>query len=270
MHGLIVNHAQAVLDVAQEPIALIEKARHVERSDPGRARGAQRERRARRLERGMRVAVHELEVLRGELDVDDAARSGLQIVRAAELGLDPRAHRADRFTDRTRIARRVDGGVRVALDRGPEREIAGDRPELQQRLVLPQLRALGVIAPPRRERRHEQALRATRAEPGVDLVEPAARGARAQRTEEALRELREPSELVVRTRIDEDHVEVRRVAELAPAELAEAEDRERALWIELVADDAERRADARLRDRGELDVDRERIEDAGKVGEPDP
>src|SRR5215470_9678624 len=94
---------------------------------------------------------------------------------------------------RSRIWRlAVDGVGRELRDLLAERAIAGDRAQLDQRLALPQPRVLGVVAPPAGERGHQQALRARRAQPRVDLVEPAARCALAQRAEQALGAAREP------------------------------------------------------------------------------
>ncbi|GEM_PF-6828256 len=71
---MIVEHAHAVLDVAQEPRALVQQAGHIARSDPVGARDAQCARSTRSARLGVLVTVRELEDLRGKLDIDDATR----------------------------------------------------------------------------------------------------------------------------------------------------------------------------------------------------
>src|SRR5690242_15999421 len=104
MDRLIMNDAQPVLDPTQEAVAVLEQLRDPARRDAQRGRRAQRARGARRAQCGMRVAVRELEVLRRELDIDDAAGTGLEVARAAQLPLDAAAHRGDPGRDLARVA----------------------------------------------------------------------------------------------------------------------------------------------------------------------
>ena len=66
---------------SQEPVPLVEQLEWREWGDPEACRRAQRGRGAGGAQARMRVAVDELEVLRGELDVHDAARAGLEVAR---------------------------------------------------------------------------------------------------------------------------------------------------------------------------------------------
>src|ERR1051325_4112516 len=100
----------------------------------------------------MAMAVDQLQVLRRELDVDDAAGAGLEVARLAvttgELALDALAQWQDRPSGRelpSLLARPA---------------TAGDGARLDRRLSLPQPGVLGVIAPPAGERGHQQTLRA--------------------------------------------------------------------------------------------------------------
>src|SRR5262245_9182923 len=142
----------------------------------------------------MRVTVDELHVLGGKLDIDHTAGVELEITAASlveaatELALDSIAHRANRLGYLLCVVRRpVHGLGSEPRNLGAERGIASDRPQLDQRLALPQARVVLVIAPPRRERRHQQALRARGSQSGVDLVEPTTRCAQAECAEQALR-----------------------------------------------------------------------------------
>ena len=116
--------------------------------------------------------VDELQQLDGELDVADAARAELELVRHVGRGDvlgDPLAHPLHAVDEVLARGARPD----LRLHRrgvGPaERVVAGDRTRLEQRLELPALRPPVVVRQVRVERAHQRALLALRAQVGVDL-----------------------------------------------------------------------------------------------------
>src|SRR5512140_165790 len=110
MDRLIVHDTQPMLDAAQESISVRKEPYGFWWCDPRHGRGTQRVGGARGAQLGVDVTVNELQVLRGELDVDHATRAGLEIVRRAELGVDAVAQRGDRLGDLARVVRgTVDG-----------------------------------------------------------------------------------------------------------------------------------------------------------------
>ena len=79
MRGLIVDDPEPVLDPAEKSIALIEQLDLVRRCHTACRGGAERGERRGRRERRVRMTERELEVLRDELDVDDATGPELEI-----------------------------------------------------------------------------------------------------------------------------------------------------------------------------------------------
>ena len=188
------------------------------------------------------VAVDELEVLRGELDVHHAAGAELEI--AGDRSRPPPSSRSIRsriwriaLGDRARAAGGSGGWPYTVSAASRATCSPSSRSPATGRSLISAWRShsrasLGVVPAPAGERGDQQALRSRRPQPGVDLVEPAARGALAQRAEQALGAAREPLDggerrravgLAVVAGVDEHDVEIGGVAELAAAELAEAE-----------------------------------------------
>ena len=88
-----------MLDPTEKAVTLIEECDVVGSGDTQLGCSAQCRRGGGRAQRGMRVSVHELEVLRGKLDIDDAAVSHLEIARCPELLLHAIAHAGDLLGD---------------------------------------------------------------------------------------------------------------------------------------------------------------------------
>ena len=290
MDRLIVHDAQAVLDAAQEPIALIEQLDDAGRRDPAAPlRRAARPRSPVVRSAGCAWPCTSCRNCAANSTSIDAAGADLEIAgpgsAAAELALDAVAHRARsprRPARRDRGRRAVDGLGRERGDLGAERAIAGDRPQLDQRLALPQPRVLArdSAATPRARSRAGPASRTAAAacrprRAGRAACAGEARRAGAARAARLLdvRAARRRRLAVVvgrRTRRRgrrRSRARGRRACRArAPRAAPPGGGRARG---QLGLDDRERAIEARLGDRRQLDAHRERIERAREVGEPD-
>ncbi len=210
----------------------------------------------------------QLQILRGELDVDEPARGELQVpdVAVALFLGDERAHGARFLRGPGSVALPSQRPPHRRGDVGAETRIAGDEAGAGQRHMLPGLRLVLLVELERRELGRERSLAPGGPEPHVDLVEPARLGRRGQGRDQPLRQPRivkrraQPLPTVRIARVsgkivDEDEVEIGGRGHLARAELAERDDRDPAaangavLGGEGLDDALEQRRDQPLRER---------------------
>src|SRR5262249_51489485 len=133
--------------------------RRTERAGTGQA--GQRVERAGRANAGPSRAVPELERLGQELDVDETARAVLHVTPTgrllAQLDLHALAHLRDGL-DLAAVERRaVDDATQEPADAAAQRAIAEDQARARERLPLPQITILRVVALGRGEARGEPA-----------------------------------------------------------------------------------------------------------------
>ncbi len=185
------------------------------------------ERRA-RTDRWIVAAVHQLQQLHRELDVADAARPALHLaVRqalAAQHLFRTRLHRA-RFAHRAGVEHVGPHEPRRTPDERVARapRIAGDRVGLDERLQLPVLRPPFPVRLEPLERAAQRAGATFGPQVGVGAEHDPVRGRPAHRRQHgACHALG----LGLIAFVHEHHVDVARVVELVPAELAHADDRE--------------------------------------------
>ena len=143
-----------------------------------------------------------------------------------------------------------------------ERLVAGDAARLQQRLELPRLRPAVPVRGVRAERAAERAGAAFGPQVGVGAEHDAVGRLVAHRAQQRLRR---PLGVACVAVVDEHHVDVARVVELATAELAHADDGHRHVGL----GDLERDAEARLREGGELETGRAQVGHAEQVARRD-
>src|SRR5678815_3394199 len=96
----------------------------------------------------MLLSMHDLQRLRDEFDIANAARHELDVVAAlgcAGVVLDLVAHGADRVERRVRKGRIEDQLVEIGEEPGAQLEIPRDRARLQQGLKLPGPSAVLII-----------------------------------------------------------------------------------------------------------------------------
>ena len=187
---------------------------------------------------GELAAVEQLEELDHELDVANPPPAGLHL----DLGgpgreralLDPPLHRLD-LGDLGRsqipaVDERGDRGEEV----GPQRQIPGDRPALDERLALPRPSRILIISQSRCQRSRQRPLVPFRAEPHVDPIGHPQRRVVGQGADDLATE---PGEVLgVRQRpgagghpfviINENQVDVGAIVQLLAAELAQGQDHE--------------------------------------------
>src|SRR5438034_834219 len=128
---------------------------------------------------GVVVAVHELERLDEELDVDEPAAPVLHVDAAArllaELALHPRAHLDDLLERRPRQGVAVDEPVERGARAPGERAVAENQARARQRLPLPQVAVLQIVLLERRDARGEAAPFAAGPQAQVDRESDAGR-----------------------------------------------------------------------------------------------
>jgi hypothetical protein len=285
LDGPVVDHADAVLEPAEERVGLEE-------------RGCSRRRQERRVlqlaqhlvdiagaERFVLVTVHELQVLDSELDVHDTAASELDIIGTGlftgnlgfQAGPEP-AHLRSEVGGRIR----PEDHPRDELQDGLlQRPLTGHEAALRQGLALPPGRgAVFVVGAEGLEGADERALRPAGPQARVHLVQaPLVQQAR-RIGYEALREPGEPGVPVFAlgpdggASIDEDDVDVAAVPHFARAEPPEAEDGEAPLHgpVRLgqrLARQVQHRLDERVRHARELPADLLDRQAATDVEQPD-
>ena len=176
----------------------------------------------------------EHEVLHREFDVHHAAGIVLDVEerRAVRmLGGHSFAHGDDVAGKPLRIASKTQHVVTNGVERSADRGVAGDEARAGQRLVLPCPRVLALIAVERADARDEKPGRTVGTQPEVGLVQPPRTRCAGKPRIDPLGEAGVARRCLVvlplRVAIvEKDEVEVRCVAELLPAELAVADDRE--------------------------------------------
>ncbi len=253
---------EAVLDRPEELVRAVE-SRRVSRLDVARSRElTERFKRVARPHRLIVTAVHELQQLHGELDVADPAPAALQLAFGqtllARLRLRARLHRAD-------LAHRV-GIERVRPDiRRDQREkpvgevrVAAHGSCLQQRLELPRSRPSVVV--------RAVAVETAAERPGASLGTQVGVGAKDDPVSRRLGHHAEDGagHMLGHLRVSfvhEEHVDVARVIELRPAELAHPDDGERHIGC----GEADRALETCLCQSGELTTDSGKIGDGQEV-----
>ena len=194
---------------------------------------------------GMPRAVEHHERLGDELDVDEAAAAELDVQAARRLLAELALHAVAQLAHLLQVRRRRVGTVEQVADRAPHRaaqsRVAADEPGARQRLALPGVRPLPVVAPERVEARRRSRCPC---EPGrrrrsTGKAMPAAvmsPRSRAERLDGAIVEDVGVDRLAAvgpsgppRSRDavaeDDEEVEVGARRQLAPAELADPHDR---------------------------------------------
>src|SRR4029453_8721191 len=141
--------------------------------DGARARQAgERGRRGAPARLGVVVAVHELERLDEELDVDEPATPVLHVDATArllaELPLHPRPNLGDLLERRPRQRIAVDEPAERGARAPAEGTVAEDQPRARQRLPLPQITVLQIVLLERGDARAEAPPLAAGPEPQVD------------------------------------------------------------------------------------------------------
>ncbi len=222
VHLQLVHQLQTVLDLAEVAVRVGERGRVVLVDVSAGCHLAERDQRVGAAQRGVEPAVHELQQLDRELDVTDPASAPLHLAileaLAHHLLLDAGFHRPHRT--------QVVGGEdvppevrrRCLVEPGLQLGITGDGSRLDERLELPRVGPLIPVGLVRRERAHERAVSALRAEVHVDS-EAAPRD-----LEEGTRPLRCSVPVTVS---DEHHVDVAGVVQLVSSELPHPDDDER-------------------------------------------
>ncbi len=254
---LLVLQLQTVLDRPQEAVGVVELRRLVGLDVP--AGGELRE----RVERGggadgrVVPAVHELEELHRELDVADAAAPPLHLAvreaAALHLSLRPGLHGPHR-ANRVRVEDlRPDDGLHQLEESTTDVAVACDGPGLQERLELPRLRPALVVRAVRLQRARQRSRSAFGTEVGVGAEDDAVGGGLAHGREHRPRGAFGDGAV---TLVDEQHVDVARVVELAAAELPHRDD----LEPDVRGNEVERAAEAHLGQGRQLPAD------GGKVG----
>ena len=191
----------------------------------------ERPQRRRLSERSIARAVGELQHLREHLDLADAAAADLDVaIEIGLLALGALLEAEDLLERRMIEVAPVDERLDQLEEALAQLEVAGERPRLEQREALeglaPGVVVLGVLP----QRVGDVAAPAHRPQPQVDAVEIALVGELGQYLHQRAGELVEEAMVGVVVfvvgLVDEDEVDVRAVVELAPAQLAHAEDDE--------------------------------------------
>ena len=172
---VLLAHLDCMLDPAQEPIGLTQELRfprlHQSVAHELVEGGGGRM----RLEEGVAPGVQELEGLHDELDFPDPAVTRLYVAGQG-LGADNllfRAglHRGHLGQQRRRRMARIAKRLQVLQELRPEREIAGDRPGLDQRHAFPGLAGGGVVVLKAGKRTNQRTEGALRSQADVDAKE---------------------------------------------------------------------------------------------------
>src|SRR5207253_10079189 len=191
----------------------------VVRREEARAReGPERVRRPRAADPRVGPAVDELERLAEELDVDDPAAAVLDVQAPrslpAELDLHPLAELHDLLEVRAGERAAVDDAGQGRPDAPPERPlpspgVAAHEPGARERLPLPEVAPVLVVALERRDARREAAARAAGPEPEVHGEDDAGRRDVAEQARQPLDggRVERVGEVVLRA-VDDEEVEV--------------------------------------------------------------
>ncbi len=152
MHLAVGDHLQPMLDAAEEAIGGGQFARRVARHVAGAHQQPQRAQRGRDAQVGIAAAPDELQGLRQELDLADAAFAELDVVAGdarhrvgASVSAPPLCSSIRRFiawmsatAAKSRPRRQTKGRI-ASRNAAPERQIAGHRARLDHRGALPVL-----------------------------------------------------------------------------------------------------------------------------------
>ena len=224
------------LDRAQRSVGLLEKRKLRAGEMTRRLQPVKARERLGRADRGLAAAVHELQHLHDELDVDHPAGTTLEVGRPGAL-LHAVPHPADLGNLGGGPFAFVGCGMHEPLGPGGRRRTAHYDPRLHEGLPLPDggRTILGEVAGDVVERHRRRSAAAAGAEPGIHFIEPAVGAEGVEHLHRPLRKLREevgvgraldaPSRattvegdtVVV---VEKDEVHVTGVVHLAAAELA--------------------------------------------------
>jgi hypothetical protein len=229
----VVDHLDAMLDRAQQPIGARERIGGFRIDPPSRSKGRQRLQRGAPPQFELAAAMDELMRLCEELDLADAAAAALQVVAGTErlpfvkMVADLGRQRVD-FRDRAEIERAApDERVDRLQEMAAHLSIAGGAARADEGCPLPGERARFIMADGGVDREHDRGDLGRRAEAEVDAEGIAMLGALLQQLDHALGDPhRRLAGLVAgaareRGGVEQEYeVDVRRVIELAPALLA--------------------------------------------------
>ena len=255
----LVQDLQPVLDRAQMHERVREPAPEVRGEVPPLGEPEERLERVALAQPGIVAAVEELERLREELDLPDAAAPELDVARGrlgvtpAQRAVDLPLHAADRGQHALVEAGPIDDLAHEVHEARPDPGIARADARLEQRLPLPQLGALAVVGAVGVERHRDRPHPALGAQPQIDAEGVAFLGdlldhrhevaAHAREERAVLEPALRPARGLALGAVDEHEVDVRRVVQLLAAELAHADHGE----PRLAAGGVERRAEPRAR-----------------------
>ena len=246
----IAQHLDAVLQHAQEPVGIGQRVARCGIDMPGLHQRPQGRQQPAFAQRRLAPAADQLEGLRQEFDLADAARAALDVVGQFLA----RHFRGDRRLHRAQPVERAVVEVAPVYERpqcGEETfaggEVAGHRPRLLPGVALPVAAfALEVLLHRRERQRHPPGI-AERAQAQVDSVAEAVRGHLVQQLRQLLAEPREVVGGGQRAHavgfafvlVGVDKVDIGGKIQLAAAELAEAEHHQSLCVAFRIADDAE-------------------------------
>ncbi len=233
--GLAIReHLHPVLDLAQEAIRLAEPACARRRDQAELLAHRERRQQAGRAQRRFAPTADHLRELHDEFDLADPAGAELEVVGkilARDLRIDECLHFAQaRERAVVEVAAENERTQRVEQLRRTA-AIARDRARLDPRVAFPVATLALVIAFHRRERRHQRARVAERAQAQVDAIREPVGADFAEQCDDVACDPREPCLGVERPRtvaaavacMREDEIDVRREVQLAATELAERE-----------------------------------------------
>ena len=180
------------LDGSQLPVGLLEKRKLSAGEIPRRLQPVKSGERLGRADRGLAAAVHELQHLRDEFDIDHPAGTTLEVGRPGAL-----LHAVPHLADLGHLGGGpfafVGGGMHDSLGPGGRRRTADHDPRLHECLTLPDggRTILGEVAGEVVERHRRRSAAAAGAQPRIHFIEPAVGAEGIEHLHRPLRKLRE-------------------------------------------------------------------------------
>ena len=192
---VLLAHLDRVLDAAQEPVCLLQEPRLPRLHQSVAHQLVQRRGGRMRLQKGIAAGMQQLERLGDELDFTNAAMTRFHVARqglgADHLLLGAGLHGRDLGQQRRRRMARITERMQALEQLRAQREVAGDRPRLDERHALPGLSGGGVIMFESRERAHQRAVGAFRPQTYVNAEQKAVGGLGLQQAGDGLGHLGE-------------------------------------------------------------------------------
>ncbi len=243
----VVDHLQAVLQPPQKAV-VVDQCRRGRGIDPAASsEPAQRLAGRAHPQPGHSPAPYQLLGLSEEFDLADAAAAGLDVVAfdrdpaAAAMGVDLPLDRVDVLDCREIEVLAPDKGPQLAQEPPSGNAVAGDRAGLDQRRPLPVLADALIISHRRRYRHRRRGRGRVRAQPQIDAKHVAVAGAFFEQPHQIAREPAEKGLRAFACRhprprgvVKQYQVDIARIVELAPAELAQAEHDQPAVALRIV------------------------------------